>query len=260
MTQAILARYQPLSLAALDERARLMRRTDNKYVLDRAQLQQFLLAHQPYYDVLCIDGWRQFHYTSAYLDSPQFDTFLDHNQGRRRRFKIRFRYYRETNRYYFEVKLKGFRGETLKYRQRTDQDAYQARPLPEELYQFADEKLRAHYNRGLAFPLAHSIRVQYQRITLVAKEGAERLTLDNQIHFVGPQGQQHLPQDYYVLEVKSALGRSAADRWLHRHQLHPIQRCSKYSMGLNLLQFPEKNTRFKPVLRRHFQSSFNPAR
>lgn len=253
MPEALLAQYRPISLKALDERARLMRRTDNKYVLDQKQLQQFLLAHQPDFDALCIDGHRQFHYTNAYLDSPQFDTFLDHNKGRRRRFKVRFRYYRETQRCFFEIKIKGFRDETLKYRLAVDQQAYQVQPLPQELYQFANAKLEKHYGQALTYPLEHSIRVEYQRITLVAKEGGERLTIDNQIRYVGPQGIQNLPIDYYVLEVKSALGRSAVDRWLRRHQIHPVQRCSKYCMGLNLLQFPHRNTRFKPVLRRHFQ-------
>jgi|SRR5690625_582852 len=252
MIQTLLAQYQPISLKALDERARLMRRTDNKYVLDQEQLQQFLIEQLPYYDILCIDGLRQFHYVSAYLDSPQFDTFLDHNQGRRQRFKIRFRYYRETQQYFFEIKLKGFRGETLKYRVATNEQAYQAQVLPDDLYQFANTKIQQHYGRTLTFPLKHSIRVTYQRITLVDKQGGERITIDNQIQFFGTQAKQSLPADHYVIEVKSALGRSPVDRWLRQQQKHPVQRCSKYCMGLNLLKFPQKNTRFRPVLKRYF--------
>ncbi|HLS16996.1 MAG TPA: polyphosphate polymerase domain-containing protein [Paenalcaligenes sp.] len=249
----LLRDFQPVSLAELDQRARLMRRTDNKYVLDAQQLRSFLQQHQTDYDVLTIDGVQQFHYRNLYLDSPDFDTFRDHNMGRRRRFKIRFRHYHEAQLYFFEVKIKGFRNETLKYRQRTDQSAFEAAQLPESLYQFASRHIQEHYDYPLTYPLLPAMYVDYERITLVGKEQAVRITIDNHIRYRSAEGTQALAADYYVVEVKSALGRSAADRWLRAHRKHPVQRCSKYCMGVNLLAFPDKNTRFRPVLRRQFQ-------
>lgn len=250
----LLADFHSVSLKELDLRARLMRRTDNKYVLNGQQLTQFLKHHRSDYEVLTIGDAQQFHYSNLYLDSPDFDTFRDHNMGRRRRFKIRFRHYYEAQLYFFEVKLKGFRNETLKYRCRTDEQAFTAAQLPSDLYQFAHEKIAQHYGVGLDYPLVAALFVDYERITLVGKKQEIRITIDNCIRYRWGDTNQSLPADYYVVEVKSALGRSAADQWLRGQSKHPVQRCSKYCMGVNLLAFPHKNTRFRPVLRRQFQS------
>lgn len=250
--QTVLDAFDSISLADLKARANLMRRRDTKYVLGRAELQAFLAAQTEDYEVLEIAGQNRFQYSSSYLDSPDLHTFFDHNQGRRRRFKIRFRHYHETGLYFFEIKLKGFRNETLKYRLPTDKAAYEQPELPAHLLQFANQKLQKHYYQTLTYPLCRSVRVDYIRSTLVAKQGAERITIDNEIGFYGSQGAEYLPADRFVVELKSALGRSVADRWLWRHQAHPVKRCSKYGMGVNLLKLPEQNTRFRPIIRRYF--------
>lgn len=58
----LLRDFDPVSLGELDRRARLMRRTDNKYVLNAQQLAAFLRYHRDDYDVLNIGGAQQFHY------------------------------------------------------------------------------------------------------------------------------------------------------------------------------------------------------
>lgn len=252
--QSLLAPFSPISLTELKSRANLMRRHDTKYVLTHAQLQAFLAAQQDDYDLLYIEDDNRFRYSSAYLDSPEWHTFFDHNKGRRRRFKIRFRHYHETGLYFFEIKIKGFRDETVKYRVPTDARSYEQAELPAHLLQFANQKLQQHYGYGLSYPLRRSVRVDYVRSTLVAKHGAERITIDNQVQFFSPGGSEHLPADIFILELKSELGRCAADKWLWRHQVHPVKRCSKYGMGVNLLKFPDKNTRFRPVIRRYFEA------
>lgn len=253
MIPAVLKLYTPISLVALKKRANLMRRTDNKYVLNRLQLSQFMQAQQVNYEALLIKGVNQFNYSSAYLDSVCFDTFLDHNKNRRRRFKLRFRHYHESNLYFFEIKIKGFRNETHKYRIATDQSSYHAHYLPKELVDFANSKIQLHYGFILDYAPIKSLQVDYSRITLVAKTGAERITIDNNIKFIKDgQLQAGLDPEYFILEVKSTQGRSQADQWLRHHQHRALQQCSKYSMGINIVQFPHKNTRFRPVLRHLF--------
>lgn len=248
----LLANFRTISLDALNERASLMRRMDNKYVLSTEALRHFLQAHVNRYDILRIHGVEQFQYQNAYLDSAGFDTFHDHNQGRRRRFKIRFRHYVEAEIIFFEIKLKGFRNQTIKYRLATDATAWQAPQLPENLYGFLNTHLQEHYGYALPYPLQRSLRVDYCRTTLVDRNHAGRITIDSCIHYHAPSGQLALPAPYYVMEVKSPLGRSDADRWLRQQRHRPVQRCSKYCMGINLLVFPERNTIFKPILRRQF--------
>lgn len=244
--------YRPVSLDELKKRAELMQRTDNKYVLTEQQLTYFLQAFQHDFDILHIDGLSSFAYSSAYWDSPCLQTYQDHNKGRRLRYKVRFRHYRDNDLYFFEVKIKGFRNATHKYRLASGPQAYAASRLPTELEQFCHDKLQQHYGRGPVQPLVPSIRVDYQRTTLVARQGAQRITLDNQVSFNCSHTQRCLPADRYIVEVKSTTGQSPADRWLQRHQSHPVQRCSKYSMGINLLKKTTKNSVFAPVLRRNF--------
>src|SRR5690625_3837287 len=199
--------FDSITLAQLKARANLMCRRDTKYVLGLEQLLKFLSAQKDDYDALEIDGRIRFQYSSSYLDSPDLHTFFDHNQGRRRRFKIRFRHYHETDLYFFEIKIKGFRNETLKYRMPTDRHAYEQPELPVHLLQFANQKIHKHYGYQLSYPLRRSVRVDYVRSTLVSKHGAERITVDNEITFHGSQGSRYLPADTFVVELKSRLGR-----------------------------------------------------
>src|SRR5690625_4650729 len=94
--------FASVDLAVLDERARLMQRINRKYVLDGGQLPAFMRAMQPHFDALEIDGSRRFEYSNIYLDSPQLATFVAHNQGRRKRFKVRFRRYCDSDDQFFE--------------------------------------------------------------------------------------------------------------------------------------------------------------
>ena len=120
----------PIGLDELDE---LQDRVDAKYVLPVTALPALLdrLDHR----VLEIDGRRVFGYRSTYFDTPELRLFRDHVQQRRRRYKCRTREY-DTGLRMFEVKLKGPRGRTVKYR--SEQDTFA----------FLDETLRREYDRA----------------------------------------------------------------------------------------------------------------
>lgn len=248
----ILKEYSTISLARIKARAELMQRMDNKYVLDESRLCSFLHAMRNGFELLEIDGLSQFSYSSAYWDSPQLCAFEDHNKGRRKRFKIRFRHYHDNDLYYFEIKLKGLRGITHKYRRPADAESYRAEVLPAFLMDFLNERMQEQYGHPFEGILRPSLCVNYRRITLVGKQAAERITIDSRLRFTHGDHQAELPADRYIIEVKSAHGRSRADRWLMHHGSRPVRRCSKYSMGTNLLRYPQRNSRFAPVLRREF--------
>lgn len=251
----MLAGFRPITLEKLKSRAELMQRTDNKYVLDEPALLLFLESLQDSFDVLTIDGTNRFAYSSSYWDTAQLGTYRDHNQGRRKRYKIRFRHYRDNGLYFFEIKIKGFRNTTHKYRLASDAHAYLAGELPASLVDFCNEKLRLHYGRGLDGCLRPSIRVDYQRATLVSRNDVQRITIDSQVRFLAGQREQGLPDNRYIVEVKSVTGRSPADRWLLQNSNRPVRRCSKYSMGVNLLMQAGSNSVFAPVLKRKFDVS-----
>ncbi len=198
----IIASFQPLGLEELNAKAALLERTDSKYVLNQAQLERLLQFAQPNFEVLCINGLTEFAYRSVYFDSATLATFKHHNQGRRNRIKVRRRIYMDGGGEYFEVKLKGVRNKTHKYRIRLTPQQAENPQLSQQEWVFLQQKHRKHYQRAWPEELSHSITVDYKRTTLVAKEGGERLTIDALLELFDSQQHHAMPQDRFVLEVK----------------------------------------------------------
>jgi len=248
----LLDRFDAVDLDGLNDRAQLLERRDSKYALTTAQLCQFLLYVHDHFAVLEIDGLRQFRYRTVYFDSDALHCYQDHNKGRRQRVKVRYRNYVDHDRHFFEVKLKGRRNTTHKYRVPVANPDYAATKLPASLRDFCDSTIAAHYGQGWPHTLTRSVTVHYCRITLVSRTGAERITIDNRLSFADDAGHVELCDSRWVAEVKSPTGVSETDRWLFSQGIRPVPKCSKYGMAVSLLKLPKKNNRFRPVLKRNF--------
>src|SRR5262249_4236005 len=103
--------------------------------------------------------------------------------------------------------------------------------------------------------LALSLSNNYRRMTLVARDGAERLTCDFDLSFAEPTGRSgRLSSDFLVLETKTIRGKGAADRTLKAIGARPLF-CSKYCVGTALLQPDVKSNELRGVVQRYFQSN-----
>ena len=250
--------FTPIALDGLKDKAELTSRRDRKYVLSTDCLTRFLEYSRRDFDILEIDGKRQFSYASYYFDSKELHTHQDHNKGRRRRIKVRHRHYVDNDLHYLEVKLKGARNITQKYRMDVNpEELVQGDQLHPSFQEFCQNTLRQQGYDDWPYELKPSIVVYYDRITLVAKQGDQRITIDNGIAF---SENQHLPRHYlnnncWIVEVKSSTGRTEADRWLLRNRHRHTALCSKYGMGISILKTRHRQTRFDTVLRRQFSSS-----
>src|SRR5699024_7123389 len=91
-------------------------RTDHKYLLTAEQFTELLDTIGQTTRILDIDDQRVFTYESVYFDTADLALFRAHRQRRRRRFKVRTRSYMDTAETAFEVKLKGYRDQTVKHR------------------------------------------------------------------------------------------------------------------------------------------------
>ena len=107
--------FDPISLPELESHAGLQMRVDRKYIVSYETLEQLLAELGDDYLALEIDGERLQQYDSVYFDTPELTGYRHHMQGRRKRFKCRTRLYGGTA-CFFDVKLKGKRGETVKSR------------------------------------------------------------------------------------------------------------------------------------------------
>jgi len=221
----------PISLRALDERAALLQRVDVKYLVDRDVLAVLIERLAGDHDVLEIEGRRQFAYDTVYFDTEDLRCFRDHGADVKPRFKARTRRYVDAGDCVFEVKVKREDGSTDKRQTDHEGDADALTPAAQELL---EDTLR---DAGIEPPgeLAPVLRTSFDRITLAAREGDARLTVDLGVTLARMDGEAvRLRDDLALVESKSEDGDSPADRVLAELGATSLS-LSKYRTGIDAL-------------------------
>ena len=220
---------EPVSLNELDAIAALRTRVDRKYVVPADTASRMVAALGSQTQVLEIADRREFSYSSMYFDTPDRVAFRSAAYRRRRRFKARTRLYQTQNVCMFEVKTKGARGATVK--SRMDYDVEHRFELTEGAQHFVDTIT----GQSVGARLSPVLATRYQRSTLLDRETASRLTLDTQLVVESHAGAKRSFRDVVIIEVKTAAGRTAYDRWLWAAGARPLP-MSKFCVGLALLE------------------------
>ncbi len=240
--------FTPISLDQLNSKAAMLERLDNKYVVRADVLRAAIEALAERFDILDINGTRAFTYETCYFDDDQLHSYFDHHQGRRRRCKVRVRKYTDAQLCFVEIKLKDKRGLTIKKRMKYSLEKYGT--LDDSAWQHIRQSYEALYGEPFRHVLSPVIEMRYQRITLVAREGGERMTIDCHLQFQANGRVHHTGPDVFVVETKSANGNGVADKILRSLHQHPTQSCSKYCVGMAALQTVARHNRFLPALRK----------
>ena len=240
--------FAPVTLDQLNAKAEMLSRIDNKYVIRRDALHRVIPDLVRYFDVLDIKRKRAFTYDTRYFDDPQRSAYYEHHQGLRKGFKVRIRRYVDAGLCFLEVKVKGKRGMTVKHRK--EQDAHRIETLSDEAYHFARSTYTGHYGKPFEYDLRRVLDIRYKRITLVARDGGERMTIDTDLQFW--TGGKHLSvgTDVFIVETKSKLGRGYADKCLRQVQARPTKRCSKYCVGMAVMGEVTRYNRFLPTMKK----------
>jgi hypothetical protein len=244
--KSVLDRFLPITLEQLNAKAAMLERLDNKYIIPAERLRPALEVLAEYFDVLEINGKRAFVYATRYYDDAEQRSYYDHHQGRRKRCKVRVRDYVDAGFSYLEVKLKDKRQITVKKRLKL---AAEESGLDETGIQFVDTCHRDLYHVPFERPLHPAIDMRYERITLVAREGGERMTIDTELRFQASEAVRIVRPDMFIVETKSARGNGIADKILRGLHLHPTKRCSKYCIGMAATGQVTRRNRFLPALR-----------
>ncbi len=245
---ALVRRFSPISLAELNTNAEMLRRRDNKYVIERPVMQEALEEFIDYFDVLEINGRRSFTYDTCYFDSPDFECYRDHHRGRRQRIKVRIRNYIESDLCFVEVKLKDKRGESIK--KRLAYDPTNSQELDGRAIEFIQTCYNTLYKRAFPHHLERAVDMRYKRVTLVAKDGGERMTIDSKLCFMSGGSTHHVADDKFIVETKSANGNGIADKVLRSLHRHPSKHCSKYCTATAILNADVKSNNFRMVMRK----------
>jgi VTC domain len=246
--------FDAISLPELEERAELQMRVDRKYIVEHDTLSRLFDQVGADYVALEIDGERLQHYDSIYFDTPGLMGYRHHLQGRRRRFKCRTRLYGgETC--FFDLKLKGRRGETVKHR--LPLSALDHGSLGPRATSFLNQKLLEEYGCRAPDDLVPMLHTSFSRLTLVHATRPERLTFDFGIRagIARDEERYRIRPNRVLIETKSAAQLGVVDRLLPGLGARPLSMCSKYCLGVALTNPALPTNLYKPLLRRHFDQT-----
>ncbi len=234
-----LQKFDTISLKELNE-YKLLNRIDTKYICNLDILPKIIEESEQYFKIQSTNKERIFSYESLYFDTPELKTYFDHHQGRRIRYKIRFRKYVNTGDVFLEVKKKQNYIRTNKRRNQ---------------FEFSDKLEKKHINfikDQIDLPdsgLEPSIWTLFDRVTLAGKNHLERITIDTNIRFKSGIKEVKIPE-ISIIEVKQvkSTDRSPFEDILTKAKLKPLG-ISKYILGNILLNPGIKHNRFNRRLR-----------
>lgn len=232
----------------------LMNRIDSKYLLSLEKTAALLAELESGYSVLEIEERCLFTYQNTYFDSPQFDYFRQHHNGKLNRHKVRYRRYVETDTEFLEIKFKTNKKRTIKERVLLNRLVNLA---AEQGQEFAEEVLSEQEAQNL-LPCLH---VNYRRATLMNKTGQERLTFDFDLRYRAiNSGRQYRLKDLVIVENKR-FGKLRDSPFLAiaKDNRFKSSSFSKYCIGCCLTEEQElKINRFKPLLKQLSPFSIEP--
>ncbi len=228
----------------LDEmgKIRLMKRTDTKFLTNKAGLLRVLqLAKNDYY-AQEIDGKRIAHYRTTYWDFDKHGFYVMHQNGHKPRMKVRVRTYEDSDGLTFlEIKRKDNHGKTKKKRTQVKSQT--------EIVESGGDKYLIQQT-GIALDELHPCLQNYfKRITLVNKAMTERLTIDFDVEYTNFETQTKTDSDNLVIiELKrDGMVYSPIRQILVDLHIHPSG-YSKYVIGSCMTNPSLKRNRLKERL------------
>lgn len=242
MTALITPDLPAIGLEDLNARAALQTRIDRKYLLPVEDAAMLMASLGPEAAMLEIDGLRSFGYESIYFDTADLLSYHQAAQRRRLRFKVRTRRYVDTDERFVEVKT---RRNALTVKQRVSHAA-----AMDDL-----SSGRAFVDLVLDRPLAAltpTLSTFYRRSTVLLPGAEGRLTIDTDLTWELPRGTELRLPGHAIVETKAGTAPSTADRVLWSYGHRPVQ-ISKYGTGLAALRPDLPSTKWRRLLRTHFE-------
>ena len=230
-----LSSFSPISLEEMD-RVKLLDRIDTKFIVNEDELPEFLAAVNTKYSLLIISGESVHPYETLYFDTPDYNLYRMHHNGRRNRFKLRCRKYVNSGIAYFEIKSKTNTRRTIKKRMRID-------TIPETLNEQLNQYISQH-TPGNYRDFVPSLRVFFDRLTFVNKLANERLTIDLNLRYE-TNGVEKKIEKIAIVEETQEKHSTSPFRQLMKKQRLQNNYLSKYCLGLICLIKGIKMNRFQ---------------
>lgn len=236
---SLLNSFNKITLAEM-EPVKLMDRIDRKFALHLQLLPDVLNEICKNYFVLEVKDKRSTTYQTIYFDTPYYDCFLKHHNGKLNRYKFRSREYVESHLNFFELKFKSNKERTHKERILCH-DKVEA--IDEQVYDFM--KTSTGLNPSDYFP---KMLVNFVRITFVSTQLDERVTIDLNLQFKNENGEVAF-KDLVIIETKMDSTKKVSSMVQAMKKFHVYEKSiSKYCLGVTLLVNDIKKNTFKPTL------------
>lgn len=231
--------FETISLSEMDN-VKLLDRMDCKFYFRLEKLDGVLAEMLPYYRLLEVNGINLQRYESPYFDTENFSLYTHHQNGKKNRYKIRFRNYMDSNLCFFEIKHKNNKSRTIKHRLKTNH-----MDLDAVVKNFLLEKIPL-----LKSLLQKILIVNYSRLTFVNISSCERVTIDLSLSFKNNRSQKDF-SNLVIAEVKQDKSTLTSAFIKVMHQQKIIEGgISKYCLGIASLYNQVKTNHFKEKLNR----------
>lgn len=206
------------------KKVKLLNRRDTKYVIPVGELDTLLSHLQTDYRVLQIDAHRSMEYDTSYFDTENFDFYTVHQNGKKNRFKVRYRRYLNNNQSFLELKRKNNKGRTDKTRRKMDPGKT---PGADYVTEFVKGEVASFEGK-----VRESLNVRFARITLCDNKFKERITIDRDLSFRRGEDEASCP-GLAIIEVKQDQFEKNSPIITHlRESGYRPFRISKYCLGI----------------------------
>lgn len=234
-----LEEFDTVALDDLDD-SLFKSRYETKYLFSPDLLEPVLEKLTSIYRVLVIGDSRVQEYESQYLDTREFRFYLDHQNGKLNRYKVRYRRYPGSQLVFFEIKFKNNKNQTRKWREKSSKADYCHGELTDKENRFVNSYFRD--NPGLLIP---RFMVNYSRLTLIHKKNRERVTLDLNLSYF-KDGEAFRYRNLVIAEVKQERPSQGSEFFDVMREFGVLPRnFSKYCFGVYRFYPGLKYNRFK---------------
>lgn len=223
--------FDPITLSQMNSGASFLERIDTKYILTEKDFNDIIVDLEKDFYILNI-GWKSmFKYDSVYMDTEAYDFYKQHQNNEKSRTKIRTRLYKDSDMAFFEYKQK-VNWLTRKFRYLFPSEEHGK--MTKGKTRFFEWVYSSFYWK-LPEKVFPSIRSEYNRLTLCAKDSWERLTVDFDIKLTDLRN-ENKPQislnNVVIIESKSMNKNCISKDIMKKNKIKKSYNCSKYCIWL----------------------------
>lgn len=183
------------------------------------------------------------------MDTEDYEFYIRHQEGKKKRTKVRTREYVDSGYAFFEYKQKQ---DKLLRKFRYPIALRDHGKMTSESKKFYEGISMSFSGREKLEKIFPSLRTEYNRLTLCSKDSAERVTIDFDIKLSNLRGKKSSNKllNAVIIESKTTSENCESHKILKNHNIEKASSCSKYCLGLLYSGVFSEKGRFKKTMKK----------